>query len=148
VLPSWGASWYDGTAQYLDDMQKDLLRRRRITLGKPWLMGISAGGPKGFQLYDAQPQRFAGYVSVASTPPLVLVRKMKPELRILMLNGKLDKGFRPEHAQWVADQLSPRLPHFQLHLIDADHFLMLSKREETFRAIKDFMQKEGGKPGQ
>lgn len=142
LLPSWSASWHDGTMQYLDDMYKDVKWKRPLSIRKPCLMAISAGGPAGFRLYNEHPDRFSCCVSLASVPPLAIVPELKDTLRILMVNGKQDSGFRIAHVQSIASKLAERLPHFQIHVLDGDHFFLLSKREETFRVIKAFLGKE------
>ena len=68
LLPSWGGSWRDGTLQYLDDMAADVKRRKSLDVQRPCLMAISAGGPAGFRLYNERPDRFSGYVALASAP--------------------------------------------------------------------------------
>lgn len=141
LVPSWSGSWHDGKMQYLEDMYKDVKQRGTLPTGKPCLMAISAGGPAGFRLYNEQPDRFSCFVSIASAPPLAIVPALKEDLKILMVNGRQDSGFRISHVQSVASKLAERLPHFQIHVLDGDHFFLLSKREETFRVIKAFLKK-------
>jgi len=142
LLPSWSGSWYDGTQQYLDDMLADVKRRRSLAIRKPCLMAISGGGPAGFRLYNEAPERFSCYVSIASAPSLATVGALKKDLRILMVNGKKDTGFPIAVVESIADKLARRLPPFRLHVIDGDHFFLLSKRKETFRTIKAFLAEE------
>ncbi len=59
-----------------------------------------------------------------------------------MVNGRQDSGFRIAGVQAVASRLAERLPHFQIHVLDGDHFFLLSKREETFRVVKAFFDRE------
>ena len=61
-----------------------------------------------------------------------------------MVNGKQDSGFRIAQVQSIASKISKRLPHFEFHVLDGDHFFLLSKREETFRLIKAFLGKQAG----
>lgn len=145
LLPSWSGSWYDGTQQYLDDMLKDVKRRRSLAPRRPCLMAISGGGPAGFRLYNAAPDRFACYVSIASAPSLATVPALKKDLRILMVNGKKDAGFPVAVVQSIAGKIAERLPHFRIQLVDADHFFLLSKREETFRTIRAFLAEQTGR---
>jgi pimeloyl-ACP methyl ester carboxylesterase len=142
LVPSWDSSWHDGTMQYLDDMYKDVKLKRPVSIHKPYLMAISAGGPAGFRLYNEKPDRFSCYVSIASAPSFGVVPVLKDNLKILMLNGRQDSGFRIARVQPIASKLAERLPHFQFHVVDGDHFFFLSKREDTFRIIKAFLQKE------
>ena len=143
LVPSWSASWHDGTQQYLDDMYSDVQRRKSFTVRKPRLMAISAGGPAGFRLYNQQPERFSNLVSIASAPARATVPELKADLKILMLNGKKDAGFPIAAIESVAAQLSKRLPQFRFHVLDADHFFLLSERKETFRVVKEFWGKDG-----
>jgi pimeloyl-ACP methyl ester carboxylesterase len=128
--------------QYLDDMYKDVKRKRSLSIRKPCLMAISAGGPAGFRFYNEQPDRFSCFVSIASAPSLDIVPRLKGNLKILMVNGRQDSGFRIAQVQAIASKLAMRLPHFQFHIVDGDHFFLLAKREETFRVIKAFLEKE------
>ena len=144
LLPSWSGSWHDGTMQYLDDMYKDVLQKKSFSIRKPCLMAISAGGPAGFRLYNAQPDRFSSYVSIASAPSTIIVPALKENLKILMVNGRQDSGFRIARVQSIASKLAERLPYFQSHVLDGDHFFLLSKREETFRVIKAFLGERAG----
>jgi surfactin synthase thioesterase subunit len=61
-----------------------------------------------------------------------------------VINGRNDSGFRVSTVQTTADEIAARLPHFQFHVLDGDHFFLLSKRQETFEVIKSFLQKETG----
>jgi surfactin synthase thioesterase subunit len=56
-----------------------------------------------------------------------------------MVNGKQDSGFKIAGVESVASKLAERLPRFRIHIVDGDHFFLLSKREETFRVIKTFL---------
>jgi len=142
LVPSWSGSWYDGTMQYLEDMYQDVRRRMPVSIGRPWLMAISAGGPAGFRLYQERPQSFSCLVSIASAPPRAVVPKLRNDSEIFMINGKDDLGFRIAAVESIAAQLSARLPRFRLHVVDGDHYFLLSHREETFREIKAFLRSE------
>jgi pimeloyl-ACP methyl ester carboxylesterase len=142
LLPSRSGSWHDGTMQYLDDMCKDVKRRKSLAVRRPSLMAISAGGPAGFRLYHEQPNRFSSFVSIASAPSRAIVPKLEKDLTILMVNGKKDAGFPIAGVQSIAESLAERLPNFRMHVVDGDHFFLLSHREETFRVIKAFLKNE------
>jgi pimeloyl-ACP methyl ester carboxylesterase len=142
LLPSWGASWYDGTMQYLNDMYSDVKRRESLAIRAPCLMAISAGGPGGFRLYNEAPRRFSCLVSLAAAPSSRVLPTLKPELKVLMVNGKHDSGLPISVVQSVADRLAERLARFQFHIVDSDHYFLLTKRQETFRVIKAFVAKE------
>ena len=52
LTPSWGMSWHRGSATYLKEMIADAEKQVGVSLDRPWLMGISAGGRGGFALYN------------------------------------------------------------------------------------------------
>jgi pimeloyl-ACP methyl ester carboxylesterase len=141
LLPSWSGSWYDGTFEYLEDMLQDVKQRRSFSVRKPCLVAISGGGPAGFRFYNQHPDRFSCLVSIASAPSGILAPKLDNELKILMINGKKDTGFRIAPVKRIAEQLADRMPGFRFHVIDGDHFFLLSHRTETFRTIKEFFEK-------
>jgi predicted esterase len=142
LVPSFGVSWHDGTMQYLDDMYKDVKQQHSFAVRKPCLMAISAGGPAGFWIYNQHPDRFSCLASLASSPSPGVVPKLKDDLKILMINGRTDSGFPIAKVQSTADKIAARLPHYQFHIVDGDHFFLLSKREETFKTIKTFLDKK------
>ena len=144
LLPSFGASWRDGTMQYLDDMYKDVKRRHALDIRKACLLAISAGGPAGFWIYNQHPNRFSCLVSLASAPSpgVVPARKRGPENPHDQRRD--DSGFRISKVQSTADKIAARLQHFEFHVVEGDHFFLLSKREETFKTIKAFLLKETG----
>jgi hypothetical protein len=144
LLPSWGISWHNGDLQYISDMLKDVREKKSITISTPILMAISAGGPTGFRLYNENPDYFSCFISLASAPPLNTVPTLKRNLKILMVNGKKDTIFPISKVQSTAAKLTAQLSHFRLEVLDSDHFFLLSKREETFNAIKSFLEKEAG----
>jgi hypothetical protein len=52
LAPSFGLSWSPGSASYLSHMLADAEQRLGLPLGRPWLLGISAGGRGGFGIYN------------------------------------------------------------------------------------------------
>ncbi len=145
LVPSFGASWRDGTMRYLDDMYKDVKQKHSLAIRKPCLMAISAGGPAGFWIYNQHPDRFSCLVSLASAPSPGVVPTLKADERILMINGRNDSGFPIAKVQLTADKIAERLPHFQFQIVEGDHFFLLSKRDETFKTLRAFFGKQSGR---
>ena len=142
LAPSWGVSWSEGSPTYLKDMLADARRRINVDLGKPWLMAISAGGHGGFSIYNRLPASFTGYVCLASLPGTSIVSRLRGDLKILMLNGTTDTMVPIALARKQVDLARQKLPTLSFKEIDGDHFFLLSKREETFRAIRQFMKEQ------
>ncbi len=141
VCPSYGTAWSDRGQVFLGEVIADVERRLNVGPTKPWLMGISAGGPAAFAIYNDEPDRFAGLVCIATCPDIRDVAKAKPELKVLMLNGIIDDRFPIEYVRHVRSQLLLRLPGLKIREIpNADHFFMLTMPDKTFSLIKDFIE--------
>lgn len=142
LAPSWGVSWGDGSPKYVQDMLADARRRTSVGLDKPWLVAISAGGRGGFSIYNKLPAEFSGYVCLASLPGTFAVKRLRPDLKILMLNGT-DDGMVPIRLARKQAELARRaVPTLRSQEIEGNHFFLLSNREETFGAIREFMRSE------
>jgi predicted esterase len=139
LVPSWSASWHDGSPAYLKAMLADAERRTGVSLRTPWLMAISAGGPRGFTIYNQDPGAFAGYVCLASAPETTAARSLRNDLRILMVNGTLDQSFPIAYVRQQAALVRSRVPSLVTKEIPSDHFFLLAEQEQTFKTVKEFM---------
>ena len=140
LTPSWGISWHHGSASYLKDVLADAEPRTGVSLSKPWLMGISAGGRGGFLIYNQMSNVFQGYVCIANAPETSVARSLRTDLRILMLNGT-DDGMVPLIIARQQMQLAKRrVPTLRYQEVKGNHFFLLSDRKSTFGAIREFMK--------
>jgi predicted esterase len=139
LTPSWGISWHRGTTTYLKEMLADAERRTGVHFDKPWLMGISAGGRGGFNIYNQMPSRFRGYVCIANAPETRVARSLRSDLRILMLNGTQDEMVPLHIARQQMQLAKRRVPTLSYQEINGNHFFLLSDRQSTFGAIREFM---------
>jgi len=141
LVPSWSISWVGGSPEYLSDMLAHAERRLKIRLGKPWLMGISAGGRGGFPIYNDMPDRFRAFVCLANAPRTVDAIKLRPALRILMINGTNDSLVPEPVARRQARLAHKRVRLFRYNRIDkGSHFFLLERPKETYGKINTFMQ--------
>lgn len=141
VCPSYGIAWDKKGEGLLREILQDVQKRSSLTKFKPWLMAISSGGPAGFSIYDKEPDRFEGLILLATYPDWNDVQNPHDNLRVLMLNGVRDDRCPIQYARQVASQLKLKVKDTQAkELNDGDHFFMLTMADETFKAIKDFME--------
>jgi predicted esterase len=138
VLPSYGIAWSAEGRAFLDEVLVDV-RQRTGSKQTPWLFALSAGGPAGFSFYNDTPDQFNGLICLASCPTVEQAAILKPQLRVLMLNGSKDDRFPIEQVRATILPFRSRLQHFKANEIDSDHFFLLTASEETFRQIKSFM---------
>ncbi len=140
IVPSWGISWGLGPAEYAMDAVTDVERRFDIEIDRPWLMAISGGGGKGFQIYVEKPKQFRGYICIASAPVNNDIKKLKPGMKVMMINGKEDKMCPLKLARRQALACKRKLPGFVFAPVDGSHFFILSNRQETFASMRRFMR--------
>lgn len=140
LAPSWGLSWHRGDPHYVEAMLADARRRTGAALDRPWLMAISAGGRGGFAVYNAMGDDFRGYVCLASAPMTANARRLRPDLRILMINGARDRMVPPEAARRQARLARRRVPTLRYEELDGTHFFFLSHREAMFERVRGFME--------
>jgi pimeloyl-ACP methyl ester carboxylesterase len=140
VCPSYGIAWSTEGKVFLDEVLVDVARRLGVGKRRPWLMGISAGGPASFGIYNAAPEQFAGLICLATCPEPAQVAAAKRELKLLMLNGVKDDRYPIEYVRRTLMPLVPRLADLEVkELANADHFFMLTMANETFGAVKAYM---------
>lgn len=146
VAPTWGISWYDGPEAYLDAMWSHLQKVAPEVSQTSWLMALSAGGPGGFRLYNRSPQRYHGYVCLASMPTLNSLEELDRDLKILMINGTQDTRFPIGRVRHRAHYLARRLPGFSLQEIDSDHFFLLSRLPSLTATLRDYISENEASP--
>jgi pimeloyl-ACP methyl ester carboxylesterase len=137
IAPSYGIAWSREARTYLDEVLANAEQRLGVPIRRPWLVALSAGGPAGFEFYNATPDRFRGLICLASCPHPDQVATLKPGLNVLMINGVRDDRFP---IDVVRKTIAPL--HLQaIELEDADHFFLLTDREHTIRLMKNFLDR-------
>jgi pimeloyl-ACP methyl ester carboxylesterase len=140
ICPGHALAWTPAATGYLDDVLAEVDRRLGPRRGKPWLIGLSAGGPAAFAAYDADPARFAGVALLATAPTDAQLRAAKPNLNVLFLAGRRDPRFPITVVRTAAHTLRATSPAVTLREADADHFFMLTMAKQTFDEVRSFMQ--------
>jgi len=140
LVPSWGISWVGGSPEYIAEMLEHARKRLKRPLAKPWLIGISAGGRGGFSIYDKMSDKFGAFICIANAPTSPDAKKLRPDLRILMVNGTEDTLVPEAVAARQARLAHRRVRLFRYHKIEkGTHFFLLERPKETYGAIRKFM---------
>lgn len=147
LAPSGGMAWlerYDRYClEYIDEMRAHVETTFGIELERPWLMALSQGGPTGFSVASHAPDRFRGFVSIASSAVGVSQLQYPPDFPILMINGTDDLRVPYSDAVSTFESLQSRGGNILLEKMEgANHFFFLSQREEMARVIREFWRKE------
>ncbi len=120
-------------------MRADAERRLKVKLDTPHLVAISAAGPAGFRLYNQSPDAYRGYACLASSPTARQASTLNKDLRMLMINGTIDQRYPVEPLRRRAQRIQRRVPGLTFKTIEADHFILLTRREQTFETIRRFV---------
>jgi hypothetical protein len=91
---------------------------------------------------ETLPDAFSGYVCLASLPGTFVAPRLRPDLKILMLNGTSDAMVPIKLARKQAELARRAVPTLSAKETEGDHFFLLSQREETFGAIREFIKAE------
>lgn len=129
VLPSWGATWGNGNGRFLREVYDNIFDRFSLRIQQSHLIAISGAGANSFHLYHANHQWFRELIVLASMPQQASIPRLRPELNVLMINGRLDSRFPISTVRDRFADLKRRLPQAKLVELEADHFFFLSQRD-------------------
>lgn len=145
LAPSGGMAWPDlavgETQRYIEDMCSHVTNRFGIQIQRPWLMALSQGGPTGFRLCTSYPERYRGFVALATWADNPADLQVSPSFPILMLNGVKDRDVSSEGARMVFNELKGQGANITLKMLDgADHYFFLSQRPTMGEYIRKFIK--------
>lgn len=150
LAPSCGFAWprdraedTDKVLRYLDTMLSHVEKTFGVSVKRPWLIGLSAGGQVGFDIANCEPgrKRFRGYVSIASDFGGATEPSFPATFPILMLNGTDDTDFSINNVRHTYNDLRQLGANIELHeMKGANHFFFLSRRAEMGELIREFLQ--------
>ena len=137
IVPSWGCSWALGNYGYLKEVYSDIKQKFSVKIVRPVLMAISAGGGAAFEYYNKAPERFELLISFATCPYRRTIRKMKPELSVMMICGRQDKRFPWQGIKRRIWQTREKVNKFRLKILPDDHFFFLSSQDAWVKFVKE-----------
>lgn len=140
LCPAYGISPALIPAPYvleaIDAASKEIGR----SLGKPVLIGLSAGGAGACRVYASVPQKFSQIICLGSPPPHDTFAIFPKEGTASFLAGGNEFFAQPkDSAEWLS-QLRLRSPRVQFTTIpQADHFFLLTHREKTVEILRHWL---------
>lgn len=107
---------------------------------KPIIVGLSAGGAGGFQIYARRRSRYAGLISIAAPPPQSIWRRFGRHHRIHILHGTDEPFATNGFLDQGMDALRDRDARISAESIpDGDHFFLLEFEEQSNRLLRKAM---------
>jgi pimeloyl-ACP methyl ester carboxylesterase len=138
VCPAYGLSCAGISSQYVSEALKATGNIcPAATNSPPLLIGLSAGGVGGWQLYDRKPAAFRRFISIVSIPPAEVLARPAARSDIRCLAGGNEWYVAGGSFQRQMTALKPRLQTLEWKIIEgADHFLILSHRDEVQELLR------------
>ncbi len=139
VCPAYGISCAKISSDYLRECLVATSAALKFELGRPVLMGISAGGFGGFREYVRQEAVYAGYVCLAAYPPKDVVTRTPRTGRIRLVAGGKEAFVVNGSLQRLERQLKWRTKDYSSRLIpDGGHFFLLEQEEVTRKILREW----------
>ena len=140
VCPAYGISSAEVPAAYL----AECLAAAEHTLGhpiaKPSLIGLSAGGFGAVRLYTRAPERFQGLIVLAAYPPEDTMNSFDKRMSAHFLAGGRESYVASGQFARSMRSLQSRGARIEFSTLhDADHFFLLSRRVETLKIIRAWL---------
>lgn len=137
ICPAYGISSAMIPGAYLAECLTAAERRLGHSIGPPGLIGLSAGGFGAVRVYTRAPERFRSLIVLAAFPPEDAFNSFEKRMTAYYLagsresyvaSGQFERGMRSLRSRGAS--IESRI------LLDADHFFLLSRREETLGIIR------------
>ena len=137
IAPAYGISPADPSVAYLTESVAAASRRLGFELRKPALIGLSAGAFGACRAFVKDPDRFARLICLAGYPPDDIVRRFGATQLVHFIAGAREPFVTSGQLRSSLQTVRASCPAATMTLIpDADHFFMLSRPDETRKALK------------
>lgn len=128
VCPAYGISMSRISSIYLDESLQAVAEKVGISIDKPTLIGLSAGGVGGFREFANHPQKYRRFVCLAAFPS----SKVEGEVAVIaggeeyfVKDGTLERNSK----MFLSDGGINIIP-------EADHFFLLSHPDQTRKILR------------
>ena len=137
IAPAYGISPAAPSVGYLTESVAAASKRLGFKLPMPTLIGLSAGAFGACRAFVKTPDRFARLICLAGYPPDDIVRRFGHAQLIHFVAGAREPFVTSGKLRSALQTVRSSCPAATMTLIpDADHFFMLSRPDETMKALK------------
>ncbi len=142
IAPAYGISPEDPSVVYLAESVAAASKRLGFELQKPTLIGLSAGAFGAGRAFVKVPDRYARLICLAGYPTDDVIRKFGRAQRVHWIAGAREPFVNTGKLRLSFQTVRASCPAATMTLIpDADHFFMLSRPDETTKALKTAIQR-------
>jgi pimeloyl-ACP methyl ester carboxylesterase len=140
LCPAYGISSAMLPAAYLAECVAAAEQKLGHAIARPTLIGLSAGGFGAVRIYTRSPERFRGLVVLAAYPPEDTMNSFDKRMSAYFLAGSRESYVASgQFARSMRSLRSRGVTIESSTLRDADHFFLLSRREETLKIIRSWL---------
>jgi hypothetical protein len=139
VCPAYGISPAEISDEYLSEAVKAVAARLNISLTRPTLVGLSAGGFGACRAYVSAPQEYGQLIVIGAYAPDEVAGKWTREMDVRFLVGSKESYVANGSFQKQMLSLKPRVKSLKWKAIPAaDHFFLLSHQGATRSALAEW----------
>lgn len=137
IAPAFGISGGGISSEYVDESIQSAAEITELASVKfkklPMLIGLSAGGFSGFQIYSETESNYSGFICLASYPQSKTLKSNGP---IRILCGLAEPFVKNGTLHRTTNHL--RGSDFEVETISgADHFFLLTHRKQTSETLRN-----------
>lgn len=137
IAPAYGISPAYPSFAYLAESVEAASKRLGFEIQKPTLIGLSAGAFGACRAFVKNPDRYARLICLAGFPPEDVLQKFGHAQQVHFIAGAREPFVTSGKLRTTLQTVRASCPSATMTLIpDADHFFMLSRPEETIKALK------------
>ncbi len=139
LCPAYGISMADVPDAYLKECLTEASRALDISLTKPVLIGLSAGGTGGFRHYARCSTDYAGFVSIVSFPPKDVLAQWPKNTNVRMIAG--GKEAFVQNGTFVRHAKRLKLTSDEVKVVkEQGHFLILEEEGVARKWLKQSLE--------
>jgi len=140
ICPAYGISPAVLPAAYLAECMAATEQMMGHAIAQPSLIGFSAGGFGAARVYAGAPDRFRGVIVLAAYPPEDTLNRFEKRMTAHFLAGSREAYVASGQFARCIRSLQSRGARIESRTLqDADHFFLLSRREETLKIIRSWL---------
>jgi pimeloyl-ACP methyl ester carboxylesterase len=140
ICPAYGISSGVMPEAYLAECLTAAERTLGHSIARPTLLGLSAGGFGAVRIYAQAPGRYRSLIVLAAFPPEDALNRFDKRMSVYFLAGSRESYVASGQFERGMRSLRSRGARIESRILqEADHFFLLSRREETLGIIRSWL---------
>jgi pimeloyl-ACP methyl ester carboxylesterase len=146
ICPAFGISSALMPSTYLSECLQAVEKNRGCPIKSPVLIGLSAGGFGACSIYVQSPKQFSRLIVLAAYPSHETLGRFSKQMSVRFLAGAKEDYVQSGLFGRYMQSLRSRVSDLQSQTIPgANHFFLLSKKDQTLSILRAWLEIEGSK---